>query len=351
MAKMLLRSGHKVFLYGAEGSDAPCTKFIQTHTLSDIRQAWGDGDNRFLIGYDWKSTQFRHDLNKPPTELTKKARAMTLLEIAKNKKPDDFLMITQGTYQKPVSDAVKLKLTIEPGIGYRGSFAEFRAFESTYIQYFTYGSEHPRKSINGKYYDRVIPNYFDEKDFPFVRNKKDYYLFMGRLIKRKGLETAIKAVEHVGGKLIVAGQKDSETDHLMDNKVIEYIGYAGPEKRAKLMGEAKAVFCPSTYLEPFCGVHVEAMLCGTPVITTNFGAFTDYVIDGLNGFKCDTLQDFVDAAKKVEALSPRKIREYATKFTMNSVSLKYEKWFQDLYKVYESIVDKDKKAWHYLKKM
>lgn len=348
MAKMLMDLGHKVFLYGAEGSDAPCTKLIETHTLGDIRRAWGEGDNRFEIGYDWHKKQFRHDINKPPAMATVKARAKTIHAINKNKKPDDFLLLTQGFYQKEVSDAVGLKLTIEPGVGYRGSFAKYRAFESTYIQYFTYGSENPRESINGRNYDRVIPNYFDEKDFPFQETKEDYFLFMGRLIIRKGLSTAIQAVEAIKGRLIVAGQRDPETTEIMKNPTIEYVGFAGPEVRAKLMGGAKALFCPSTYLEPFCGVHVEAMLCGTPVITTNFGAFTDYVVDGLNGYKCNTLQDFVDATEKVEKLSPQKIRDYATKFTMDSVRLNYEKWFQELYKLYESIVDKKKKAWSYL---
>ena len=349
MCKMLLSLGHEVFLYASEGSDAPCTKLIQTHTLKDIQESWGDGDNRFEVGYDWRSTQFRNDFNTEKTEATKKARKATVVSIYNNKKPDDFLMLTQGVYHKPISDSLKLFLTIEPGVGYRGSFAKFRSFESTYMQYFTYGSEHPRQAINGRNYDRVMPNYFDLKDFLFQEKKEDYYLFMGRLISRKGLSVAIKTVEAIGGRLIVAGQKDPETTELMKNKTIEYVGYADAKTRAKLMGGAKAVFTPSIYLEPFCGVHAEAMLCGTPVISTNFGAFTDYVIDGLTGYKCNTLQDFVDAAKNVEKLDPKKIRKYATMFTMNSVKLSYEKWFQELYRVYESSIDKNKKGWSYLK--
>jgi len=128
LSKMLLSLGHEVFLYGAEGSDAPCTEFIQTHTLRDIRQEWGSGDNRYEIGYAWKAGGFRHDFNAARTETTKKYYAACVEEINKRKQPDDFLLLTQGVYQRPVSDAVKLWLTCEPGIGYRGSFARFRAF-------------------------------------------------------------------------------------------------------------------------------------------------------------------------------------------------------------------------------
>jgi hypothetical protein len=149
LSKMLLSLGYESYLYGAEGSDAPCTEFIQTHALSDIRREWGDGDNRFDIGYDWKSEGFRHDFNKARTATTKKYYQAAIDAINNHKQPDDFLLVMQGVYQKPIADAVNLWLTCEPGIGYRGSYARFRAFESAYLMNFTYGSEHPGECING----------------------------------------------------------------------------------------------------------------------------------------------------------------------------------------------------------
>ncbi len=98
-------------------------------------------------------------------------------------------------------------MTCEPGIGYRGSVrGRFRAFESAYIQNFTYGSEAPYQSIDGSFYDRVIPNYFDPKDVEFSDQKDDYYFFIGRMIKRKGILIAAKACNALGKKLIIAGQ-------------------------------------------------------------------------------------------------------------------------------------------------
>ena len=352
LCKMLMDMGHEVWLYGAENSTAPCTKFVQTHFLKDVRAAWGDGDNRYEIGYDWMRGQFRHDINEHPKKpVTMQYYSHAITTINKWKRPDDFVVVTQGMYQKPITDAVGLYLTVESGIGYRGSFVQFRSWESSYIQNFTYGSEHPRQSINGRYYDRVIPNYFDTKDFPFVEKKEDYLLFMGRMIQRKDVMTAIKTCQATGDKLILAGQLSNELniEKIKSYPNVEYVGYADAKKRAELMGKAKAVFTPSEYLEPFCGVHAEAMLCGTPVITTNFGAFTDYVIDGVNGYKCDTLQDFVDATTKVGALDPKKVRESAEQFTLESVSKVYQKWFDDLYQVYLSSQDKNVKGWNYIK--
>jgi glycosyltransferase involved in cell wall biosynthesis len=351
LCKMLMNMGHKVYLYGSEGSKAPCTELVETHTLKDIRDAWGDGDNRYEIGYDWHSGQFRHDINEfPKKPVTMKYYSNAIQEINKRKKPDDFLIITQGTYQKPIDMGVGLYLTAETGIGYRGSYTKWRAFESTYIQYFTYGSEHPRQSINGAFYDRTIPNYFDTNDFPFVKEKEDYFLFMGRMIQRKGVHIAIETCQHLKARLILAGQLSDEIslDYLKGLPNVEFVGFADAKKRAELMGKARAVFTPSTYLEPFCGVHAEAMLCGTPVITTNFGAFTDYVYDGINGFKCDTLNDFVKAAIKVGELKPEKVRETAERFTLEEVSKLYQKWFDDLMQVYKSTKDPKVKGWHYI---
>lgn len=347
MSKILLGMGHEVYLYGSEGSDAPCTEFIQTHTLSDIKMSWGEGDNRFDIGYDWKNNQFKHDFNSEKTACTLKYYKNCITEINKRKKDDDYLMITQGLYQKVIGDAVGLYLTIEPGVGYKGSYANFKAFESSYIQNFTYGSQHPFESINGNYYDRVIPNYFDLKDFPkknIAYEKQNYFAYVGRQIPRKGIDTAIKTCDAIGAKLKIAGQGTYPTS----SKNVEFVGYVDAKKRFDLMTKAKAVFVPTLYLEPFGGVGVEAMLCGTPIITTNFGVFPEYV-DERVGFRCDTLSDFVKAAKEVEKLDVSTIRSYAeNKFSMEAVGKQYHKWFEDLYNLYLSAKTLGVSGWHKL---
>ena len=349
LSKMLLLLGHEVYLYGAEGSDAPCTEFIQTHTLEDIRDAWGEGDNRFEIGYDWKSKGFKHDFNIKKTPTTLKYYEKAITEINKRKRNDDFLLIMQGEYQRPIDNGVKLWLTVEPGIGYRGSYCRFRAFESAYLMNFTYGSEHPKQSINGSYYDRVIPNYFDPKDFPFVEKKEDYFFFIGRMISRKGVWTAVKATQAIGAKLILAGQQDSEIDVTKLPPHCEFIGYVEPDKRSELMGKARAVFVPTLYLEAFGGVNVEAQLCGTAVITTNFSVFDSTVVDGVTGYRCNTLDDFVWAANNVHRLNPYIIRSHAEQYLMDNVKWQYQRWFEDLYQLYLSAKDSNIKGWHHIR--
>lgn len=363
LAQMLLSLGHSVIYYGAEGSTIPCTEFVQTHSLKDIRQAWGDGDNRFETGYDWTQSDFRHDFNTERQAVTLKFYEKAVTEILSRKESDHFLLCTQGAYHSPIADAVKLFLTCEPGIGYRGSVrTRYRAFESSYIQNFTYGSEFPYKCIDGSYYDRVIPNYFDPEEVEFSEAPGDYYFFIGRMIKRKGILTAALTCNAIGKKLIIAGQGASvdSRGYLVPNEnpdfelppgTWEYIGYCNIEKRKKLMSQAIATFTPTEYLECFAGTHVESMLHGTPPITTNFGVFPGTIPDCVNGkvgFRCNTLQDFVKAARDAASVDRKQVREYGEAFLMDSVKIQFDKWFNDLYHVYESTVNSKVKAWHRL---
>lgn len=372
--KMLCDLGHTVYFYGAKSTigdfdleeyvNSKNFHFVETHSVQDIAKDYGDGDNRTEIGYSWETQDFRHDLNSERKTSTLKFYAKATEEINKRKKPDHFVLATQGKYHKPITDAVNLFLTCESGIGYRGSVAGmFRSFESPYIQNFTYGSEQPFASMNGSYYDRVIPNYFDENDFEFKSKKQDYYLFIGRLIKRKGILTAYLATKAIGAKLIIAGQ-GGYIDHrgyLIDNQPQEfeisndsnweYVGYVGKEKRKELMANAIATFTPTEYLECFAGTHVESMLSGTPPITTDFGVFPYTIPDYLNGkvgFRCNTLQDFVDATKKAKQVNHAFIRKYAERFLMENVALDFQKWFDDLYRVYLS-TDGKTKGWSFVK--
>ena len=334
MAKILKKLGHHVIFYGVEGSEVECDEFVQVSTMDVLRKTYGEWDKTKI--YPEKYGDFSH------TTFNNNC----IREINQRKRVGDFLLLCHGTFHKQIADAVQIPSTIEIGIGHRSSFAEFRVFESQFQMNWTYGYEDchlntfpipgNRNRGDGRFYDCVIPGFFDPDDFEYSEKKDNYFLYLGRIISKKGIFVAQKVCEELDKKLVVAGfgysKEANETDakafeDLLKLPNVEYVGFAGKEKRKQLMAHAKALFLPTLYLEPFGYVVIEANLSGTPVITTPFGAFCETVKDGYNGHKCWTHREFVDAARNIDKIKPKDCRKWAMQYTLDKAAPMYQRYF------------------------
>ena len=327
--KMMGERGHTIYHYGHEDSDAPYAENVTVIT-NDV---WG----KVYGTHDYKSKLFTYDINDEAYQTFYK-NAIT--EISKRKKKNDFILPFWGAGVRPVCDAHPDLITVEPGIGYaEGHWAQWKVFES-YAIYHAYCGLTSVGTCQQSNYDVVIPNYFDLDEFEFSDKKEDYFLFLGRVYDGKGVNVAIQVTEHLGYKLKIAGQIDDNGPYA--NKTfpphVEFVGYADIEKRRELMKSAKGSFLASQYLEPFGGVQIENLLCGTPTITTDWGAFTENNIEGVTGYRCRTFDDYLQAAIKISngEIDYRACREHGEKFSLENVSIKYERFFQDIMNVYES---------------
>lgn len=325
--KMMKSLGHTVIHYGGEGSNPECDEHVTIVTGAQ-REAWF-GHN------DWKKDLFDFEW-RPWLEYWRETNAAAIREMAKRIEGKDFICLIGGGCQRAIADAFPAHLSVEYGVGYEGVFSKYRVFESFAWMHYIYGKQ---KQENGNYYDVVIPNYFDPADFPFQPVKKDYFLFVGRFTMRKAPHIAAEVCQAVGSKLIMAGQgvTKREPGKLMSAEVsvigdhVEHVGTVNVEQRGKLMGEARALFVPTQYIGPFEGVAVEAMMCGTPVITTDWGAFSETVIEGVTGFRCRTFGEFVKATEKVDTLDRVAIREHAIRnYSLEAVKGRYQVYFERL---------------------
>lgn len=319
-ADMMTNLGHEVFLYGGEENTAACTEFVTIVTKAEQAEWFGGNDlYKELNNLTWDPYE--------PHWLTSNERAVT--EIAKRRHDRDFICVLGGGSQKPIADMFPELMTVEFGIGYSGVFAKYRVFESYAWMHAVYGSRTTVPGVmsaRGAFYDAVIPNYYEVEDFPFSAEKDDYFLFIGRLVEAKGIQIAIETCQRLGVKLVVAGAGEPPSAD-----IAEYVGVVDHVRRGELMSRARGVFVPSLYLEPFGGVHAEAMLCGTPVITTDWGVFTETVQQGVQGFRCRNLQEFCTAADAVDKLDYQGIRDYAiSKFSTDVVAPQYEAYFERL---------------------
>lgn len=308
LATMLTRAGVDVVLYAGEANEADVAELVPIVSRAEQAQWFGR--------YDWRRDVFNEFDSELPWWRAMNERAAAA--IRERAKPGDVIGVTMGASQRAVADRLAdlPLLVVEVGVGYSGVFAPFRVFESWAWRHYLAARE-PRDDV--RFYDETIPNFFEPYAFPAGAGDGGYFLFMGRLIGRKGPHIAAQACQRLGARLVVAGQGAAKVEPgritCADGTVlegdVEYAGVVGPEERARLMGGAIAIFVPTMYLEPFGGVSVEAQMTGTPAIVTAWGGLLENVIEGRTGFRCRTLAEFVAAAIAASSLDRRGIRDHA----------------------------------------
>ena len=81
-----------------------------------------------------------------------------------------------------------------------------------------------------------------------------------------------------------------------------------PDRRGELLGGALALLHLVNFDEPFGFSVVEAMACGTPVISRPRGSMPEIVRHGENGFLVDSVEDAVSAVRASDGLDGRAVR-------------------------------------------
>jgi glycosyltransferase involved in cell wall biosynthesis len=151
-----------------------------------------------------------------------------------------------------------------------GVFYVSKLFKDVFKRYFC-----------GKYY---IPNGIDFNEFIQGKgqNKSNYVLFVGRPNKPKGFDVFKKSFSLIRKEypdiyaLVISPN--------VENKKcggIQYVKYKSRKQLADLYQKAVVYICASR-AESFGLTSLEAMACGTPVITTKNGGHINYAEDGSN---------------------------------------------------------------------
>lgn len=331
--RMMTGRDRNVILYGSELNEAPCDEHVVV-VSEERRQHWFGGHDENDLGrggFDWN----------PQSPWWSATNARIIGEIAQRAEPTDILCLTAGLSQKLVADAFPNMIGAEIMVGYEGILTDPRpspvaaAFESHTHRHFVCG-------LNGwrfpREYDAVIPNQFDPAELPYGGGG-DYLLFIGRLVGGKAPQVAGRVADALGMKLVVAGPGATAwgegfveaPEVRIEAQDLEYVGPVGVEERASLMGGAAVTIVPTIYQEPFGGVAVESMTCGTPVVAKDFGAFVETVKEGVSGYTFSTLQEAVDATEQAMRLDRRLVRQYALDhYSLDAVAPMYERWFANL---------------------
>ena len=308
--KFMTEAGHTVYHYGHERSEVVCTEHI---TVSN--------DGTIAKYADWKKNSYNGQLNDA---CNREFTENSIREIKDRFEFRDFVLCWYGLGHQKIAEAFPKSIAVEPGIGSFKSFADFRVFESYALMHTAYG----KYDMKPRNYDAVIPSYLDPAEFTYSADKEDWLLYLGRVQPLKGIQVAIDVARRTGRKLKVAGQGtlDDVPSH------VEMVGYADIAKKAELLSRAAALVQPSLYAEPFGNNVIEAAVSGTPVITTDWGAFTENVIHGVTGWRCRSMSQFDWAVRNLDKISPEACRQWAmSNYTIEQARERYEEYFKHLH--------------------
>lgn len=312
----MMKDRYEILLYAPEGPKVDGATLIPCLTNKDRVNIFGKDDPARLPDWPTDSQTAMFNLN-----------VITALQgkVAK----EDLVLISAGRTHLPITQTLTENIYAEWTVGYEGVIGGpiFAAFES----YSWLAHVYAKMGVNDiRYYDRVIPPYFDPADFTKVNRGNGQYLgFLGRRIERKGFKTAAIIAKEVGMPLLVAGAGTMTAD--VEGADVTYLGPLNPPARNRFLAGAKALLVPTTYLEPGGNVAIEGMACGTPVIATDQGVFTETVPNGIGGFRFRLLREAVQAVKDVESLAPKTVREWAMKnYSLQAVAPQFDKWFSAL---------------------
>lgn len=157
--------------------------------------------------------------------------------------------------------------------------------------------------------------------------KQGYFLAAGAFVPYKGLDTAIKACETLGKKLIVAGSgPEEETIRRLAGPNTQVLSQPSQKEWVKLFQEADAFLFPA--LEDFGITALEAMAAGTPVIAYRGGGALDFIQEGKTGQFFDE-QKPESLAKTLESFDPtdydqKQLHEFAEGFTKEHFLSKFK---------------------------
>lgn len=260
-------------------------------------------------------------------------------EIGSRKRPGDLVLCFFGLENQPAVAAHGDLKIIEPSIGYhpQSVFAPYRVFASYANMHYYYG--HHKQLMEPSWYDGVIPNPFDPDEFQYREDKEDYLLMFGRVTAVKGVHLAIQLAQRTGHLLKIVGPGDDMREtptfagigYSSPPAGVELRGPVGPEERSRLMSQAKAVIAPTHYLEPFGNMVAEAHLCGTPTITTDWGAFSENNPHGVTGYRCRMFEDFVWAVNNIHHIRPADcLRHAVNNFSEAVIYPQYRRYLEGI---------------------
>ena len=200
-------------------------------------------------------------------------------------------------------------------------------------------NEYTAQGLSAKY----VYNGVDLGKYIYSDKKEDYFVFVGRITKMKGVHIAIKVAQEtdtpihiIGGTFIDASEKEyleaikkeCENSHGLATLHLDL----AHDKKVEFVQHAKASLIPSNFKEPFGLTAVESLAMGTPAIVWDDGALHEIITTPKVGSVCKDYDTFLKAVKTVDSAKydPKECRTRAEYFSREKMAERYLKLYKEV---------------------
>ena len=147
-----------------------------------------------------------------------------------------------------------------------------------------------------------VYNGIDPDELLFRPSKKAFDLFLGRLHREKGWQWAVTGTRQLGRDLVVAGGWRPSF-----SRRLRFVGKVGGREKAELLADARVLWMPALWDEPFGLTLVEALASGTPVLGTRRGSLPEIITPEV-GRLGTSLDELIAAVEGLRAIDPEVCR-------------------------------------------
>jgi len=180
-----------------------------------------------------------------------------------------------------------------------------------------------------------VYNGVDPEEFVYRERKDDYFLFLSKVSRPvKGVDIALRLARQLGIRLLVAGGTRfglRRTGGLWNSlrADVHFCGTVTGRHKAELLASARALTFPIGWDEPFGLVVTEALVSGTPVITTPRGAMPELVTPDV-GYLCDSYDALKRAVQLTGEIDPRACRQRVLQhFTNHHAAVEFRRHYTE----------------------
>lgn len=139
--------------------------------------------------------------------------------------------------------------------------------------------------------------------------ENNYYLYVGRVSKEKGVNIFCEACKILRVNGIVVGDGDQKDSLKEKYPSINFVGWRSKNEVENYMLKAKSLVFPSLWYEGAPLTIDEALSLGLPCIVSDISSAKEKIIDGKNGyiFQTNNVTDLVSCMKKINSLEFKNI--------------------------------------------